>query len=79
MYFNNTNMGLKGFFTTDSISLVSSSKNDENIVNIRVGDYNNYFGRLFVVLSITLMLTMFPSLLDDGNKEFGLAVKNSAY
>ena len=72
-------MGLKGFFTTNSISLVSSSKNDENIVNIRVGDYNNYFGRLFVVLSITLMLTMFPSLLDDGNKEFGLAVKNSAY
>ena len=72
MYFNNTNMGLKGFFTTDSISLVSSSKNDENMVNIRVGDYNNYFGHLFVVLSITLMLT------NDGNKEFGLAVKNSA-
>ena len=72
-------MNLKGFFTTDSNSLVSSSKNDENIVNIRVGDYNNYFSHLFVVLSITLMLAMFPSLLDDRNKEFGLAAKNSAY
>ena len=71
-------MCLKGFFTTDSNLLVSSSKNDENIVNIRVRDYNNYFGHLFVILSITLMLAMFSSLLDDGNKEFGLAVKNSA-
>ena len=36
MYFNKTDMGLKGFFTTDSNSLVSSSKNDENIIYIRV-------------------------------------------
>ena len=71
-------MSLKGFFTTDSNSLVSSSKNDENIVNIRVRDCADYFGRLFVVLSITLMLAIFPSLLDDRNKEFGLTIKNSA-
>ena len=29
-------MGLKGFFTTDSNSLVVSHKNDENIMHIRV-------------------------------------------
>ena len=53
MCFNNADMGLEGFFTNDSNSLVPSSKNDENIINIRVRDYTDYFGRLFVVLSIT--------------------------
>ena len=76
MHFNNTDMHLKGFFTTDSNSLVSSSKNDENIVNIRVGDYTDYFGRLFVVLSITLMQIMFSSFLDDETNEFESVVKN---
>ena len=76
MHFNNTDMGLEGFFMTNLISLVSSSKNDENIVNIRVGDYTGYFGCLFVVLSITLMQIMFSSFLDDETNEFESVVKN---
>ena len=69
-------MSLKGFFATNSISLVSSSKNDENIASIRVGDYADYFGRLFVVLSITLMQIMLSSFLDDETSEFESVAKN---
>ena len=36
MYFHNMDIGLEGFLTTDSNSLVLSSKNDGNIINIRI-------------------------------------------
>ena len=76
MHFNKTDMGLKGFFTTDSNSLVSSSKNDEKIANIRVGDYADYFGHLFIASSITLMQIMFSSFLDNETNKIESVAKN---